>query len=506
MTDPVPGPPVVQTTAGPVRGLRRNGSTVFYGIPYAAAPVADRRFRAPTPHPGWSDVRDCTRPGPTPQRRPFAEVTAIPEPSVPGAEILNVNVFTPQESSDAPPRPVLVWIHGGGFKAGSSPGSWYDGSSFNRDGIVTVSLSYRLGFDGFGWIEDGVHNRGLRDQIAALEWVRDNIAAFGGDPGRVTIAGQSAGGASVRFLLASPLARGLVHAAICQSGALGAQSLDEAEATGRRLAELAGTPCRTADLARLEEERVLDLQDEVERELPRPADLAGVVADMIATGGISVPYRPYVDGEVLTGPVHDAPRSGLEAPVPVLAGATANEFTMAGPMFEPLVLGRGPADVAEVITRALGDAGEGWLSAYADLAGGSTALLGQLMTDHAFRAPLVAWADARTAPTWLYDYRFVEPVTGYAPHCAELPFVWDHLDAERVAMSAGPNPPQSLADAMHGDWVRFVATHELPWPRWDRDSRLGMTYADPPHPGPVFALESRVLDALARQRPSSVAG
>ncbi len=500
MTVPTPDTPVVDTRAGRVQGFWRGASAAFYGIPYAAAPVRENRFRSPRPHPGWAGVRACTTPGPTPQRRPFAEVTAIPEPCVPGEETLNVNVFTPAPGDAGAGLPVLVWIHGGGFKAGSSPGAWYDGSTFNRDGVVVVSISYRLGFDGFGWIADAPHNRGLRDQIAALEWVRDDIRGFGGDPGRVTVAGQSAGGASVRKLMASPLARGLFHAAISQSGALRACPLDEAERAGRRLAELAGLPCRRAELAALEEDRVLDLQDIVERETAQAPDLAEVVAGLIATGGLSIPFRPYVDGEVLPWPVEDAPGLGVEAPVPLLAGSTANEFTMAGPMFEPLVAGHGPADVADVITAALGDAGGRWLSAYGALLGGSTALLGQLMTDHAFRVPLVAWARSRTAPTWLYDHRYADPATGLVPHCADLPFVWDHLDAERVVMSTGPNPPQSLADSMHGDWVRFVTTHELPWAPCDSTVKSGMTYADPPLPGPVYELEAEVLAATARLR------
>lgn len=498
MSVPVPDTPVIDTRAGRVQGFWRGSSAAFYGIPYAAAPFRENRFRSPRPHPGWTGVRPCTTPGATPQRRQFAEVTAIPEPCVPGEETLNVNVFTPAPGDGGAGLPVFVWIHGGGFKAGSSPGAWYDGSSFNRHGVVVVSISYRLGFDGFGWIADAPHNRGVRDQIAALEWVRDNIRGFGGNPARVTIGGQSAGGASVRTLMAAPLARGLFQAAISQSGALRACLLDDAERAGRRLAELAGVPCRVADLALLEEDRILDLQDEVERDTPHPHGLSEVVADLVATGGLSIPFRPYVDGDILPCPVEDAPRLGIETPVPLLAGSTANEFTMAGPMFEPLVAGHGPADVADVITAALGDAGGGWLTAYAQLAGGSTALMGQLLTDHAFRIPLLPWANSRAAPTWLYDFRYVDPTTGLAPHCAELPFAWDHLDAERVEMSAGPNPPQSLADAMHGDWVRFLATHELPWAPWDSKTCVGMTYAVPPLPGAAYALEAAVLAATAR--------
>jgi para-nitrobenzyl esterase len=147
------------------------------------------------PAQSWSGVRDALRYGPTPQRKALAEVTTIPEPSIPGDDILNLNVFTPRpRAANGPEKllPVLVYIHGGGYVAGSPASPWYNGVAFNRDGVVTVSVSYRLGFDGFGWLPDAPPNRGILDWILALEWVRDNIGQFGGDPARVTIAGQSA--------------------------------------------------------------------------------------------------------------------------------------------------------------------------------------------------------------------------------------------------------------------------------------------------------------------------
>ena len=210
-------PPLVQTRAGAVRGVWRGGSAAFLGIPFAQAPVGALRFAAPQPTTAWQGILDAAEPGPTPQRRPFGDVTTIPEPSYPGEATLNLNVFTPAPRTQQDGLPVLVWIHGGGFFAGSPSSPWYDGASYNRDGVVTVSLSYRLGFDGFGWIADAPTNRGLRDLVVGLEWVRDNIAAFGGDPGRVTIAGQSAGGAAALALLTSPLANGLFSQVIAHS-------------------------------------------------------------------------------------------------------------------------------------------------------------------------------------------------------------------------------------------------------------------------------------------------
>ncbi len=331
--------PVVRIAQGQVRGFWRDGrSAAFLGIPFAEAPVGEHRFAAPVPAAGWDGVRAATEFGPTPQRRPFGDVTAIPEPSFPGAATLNVNVFTPVPGEPDARLPVLVWIHGGGFKAGSPSSPWYDGLAFNRDGVVTVSISYRLGFDGFGWIPDAPHNRGLLDQIAALHWVQDNIAAFGGDPDRVTIAGQSAGGGSVWALLVSPVAKGLFSAAISHSGALALQPADVARRSGAALAELGGVEWTRAGLSRLSEEDVLDRQERVSV-APPPGGLDAALAGIFATGGIDLAFLPYVDGEVLPASVDDALAAGIGTDRPLVMGCTAHEFTAAGPMFAPLLAG-----------------------------------------------------------------------------------------------------------------------------------------------------------------------
>ena len=254
MTDPADHP-LVQTAEGTVRGVWRGTSAAFLGIPFAEAPVGDLRFLAPVPRSRWTGVRDAVDYGATAQRRPFGEVTAIPEPSIPGDDILTVNVFTPAPGDTDASLPVLFWIHGGGYKAGSPASPWYDGFAFNRDGVVTVSVGYRLGFDGFGAVDGAPANRGLLDQIEGLRWVQRNIAAFGGDPARVTIAGQSAGGGSVLALLASPLATGLFHAAISQSGSLSPVPLELAQRRSARMAELAGVPATLDGFRGLTEDR-----------------------------------------------------------------------------------------------------------------------------------------------------------------------------------------------------------------------------------------------------------
>ncbi len=457
--------PVVNTPQGVVRGVWRDSSqrgapreyarsAAFLGLPFAEAPIGARRFRAPVPAGGWEGVRDATAFGPTPQRRPFGEVTAIPEPSFPGDATLNVNVFTPAPGRTDARLPVLVWIHGGGYKAGSPSSPWYDGIAFNRDGVVTVSISYRLGFDGFGWIPDAPHNRGLLDQIEALRWVRRSIDAFGGDPGKVTIAGQSAGGGSVWALLVSPLTKGLFQAGISHSGALAPLTAEVAREHGSALAVLAGVEWSRAGLSTLGEEQVLDLQERVGTAAP-PRTLGAAVDDILATRGISLPFMPYLDGEVLTTSVEDALHAGATADIPLLSGVTAHEFTAAGPMLAPLLA---TGDIsAELARTPLAPLAGDYVAAYADLPAGAASVLGQLMSDVTFRVPTTRWADLRgEAPTWLYDFRLVHSGTGLSSHCADLPFAWDCLDAPQVQESCDPSPPQALADAMHAAWVSFV--------------------------------------------------
>jgi para-nitrobenzyl esterase len=496
--------PVVRIGQGAVRGTWRDTmrsgagdgyprSAAFLGIPFAEAPVGERRFAAPVPAAGWDGVREATEFGPTPQRRPFAEVTAIPEPSFPGDATLNVNVFTPVPGEPEARLPVLVWIHGGGFKAGSPSSPWYDGRAFNRDGVVTVSVSYRLGFDGFGWIPDAPHNRGLLDQIEALRWVRDNIAAFGGDPDRVTIAGQSAGGGSVWALLVSPAAEGLFAAGISQSGALSIQRTDVARRNGAVLARLGGVAWTRAGLSRLSEDDLLDLQEKVGT-APPPRSLEAAVAGILSNGGVRLAFLPYVDGEVLPAGVEESLAAGTVALRPLVMGCTADEFTGAGGMFPPLP---GGEDLTAALTRtALASVAAEYVAAYAGLPAGNASVFGKLVSDLTFRVPTVRRADRRgDAPTWLYDFRLVHPDTGLSGHCADVPFAWDCLHAPQVSSSCHPNPPQSLADAMHGAWVAFVRDHRAPWPVWSADG-LAMVFDEEPGVRSAYALERRMAEEL----------
>lgn len=412
----------------------------------------------------WDGVRDASAPGPTPQRRPFGPVTTIPEPCFPGDDTLNVNVFTPAPGEPDAALPVFVWIHGGGYFAGSSSSPWYDGRSFNRDRVVTVSISYRLGFDGFGWIEDAPTNRGVRDQIAGLQWVQDNIAAFGGDPARVTIGGQSAGGSSVMSLLASPAAQQLFAGVVCHSGAGLFRTLAEAEHHGRALASRAGVEPTRAGWSTVSEDEILDLQTAYmmppQGPVPTPAEY---VSRTLASPGIPLAFVPLVGDDVLPLAITDAIAAGVGADKALLAGTVAHEFTMG-------TMGYTEAWADADPVQALVDGGltrenaQSYVASHPELTT-AAATLGQLSTDLSFRAATIGWADARTAPAWLYDFRWPAP-GGLTYHCLDLPFAWDVLDAPGVTAVCGDTPPQDLADEMHTAWVRFITTGDPGWTAW----------------------------------------
>src|SRR3954452_19982568 len=240
--------PTVRVEGGALVGKIDHGVPAFLGIPYAAPPFGPNRMQPPQPAEPWDGERDATEDGPTAPKGDYPPQYAqlFPEVVIPGEDCLNLNVWTPDPQASG--LPVLVWIHGGSFMNGSGSVGAYAGAAFARDGIVCVTINYRLAAEGFLFLDDGVANLGLLDQLAALRWVQDNIAAFGGDPGRVTVAGESAGAMSITTLLAMPLADGLFARAIVQSGAA-AHTLpsDLAHTVGGYLADALGVaPTRDA--------------------------------------------------------------------------------------------------------------------------------------------------------------------------------------------------------------------------------------------------------------------
>lgn len=498
MTDPADHP-LVQTAEGTVRGVWRGASAAFLGIPFAEAPVGDLRFMAPVPRSRWTGVREAVEYGATAQRRPFGEVTAIPEPSIPGDDILTVNVFTPAPGDADAALPVLFWIHGGGYKAGSPASAWYDGFAFNRDGVVTVSVGYRLGFDGFGAIDGAPANRGLLDQIEGLRWVKRNIAAFGGDPDRVTIAGQSAGGGSVLALLASPLSTTLFQAAISQSGSLSPVTQELAEQRSARLAEVAGVPATLDGFRALTEDQVLDAAALMEAPPPGPPGSPQDLVDGLVAGPgiLGLQFLPQADPASLPA---DWVSAVAADPRPLLLGAVAHEFTLIGSELAPAL---GDADPVELLRASpLGELTDEFVAAHPELDG--PLLVGQLLTISTFRRWVAEVATARSrrghGPTWAYDFRRPNPNHGLATHCCELPFVWDNLADPAVTSSCGPGASQDLSDAMHAAWVRFITTHTAPWAPWHLQSPRTMVLDAEPAERDGYVFETRAAHFTSGSR------
>ncbi|WP_282692151.1 carboxylesterase family protein [Streptomyces sp. CC208A] len=470
MTERKADAPEAALVAGRVRGVRvREGVAGFLGVPYARAPFGELRFRAPEPVEPWEGVRKATEFGPTAPKRPYAPPldALLPDPAVDGDDCLNVNIWAPWGPSgpaagpDGAGRPVMVWIHGGSLLHGSNAVPVYDGTAFARDGVVLVSVNYRLGIEGFGVFPDAPADLGLRDQIAALRWVRENVAAFGGDPERVTVFGESAGAISIAALLASPLARGLFRRAVVQSGAPMAVPLGRARRTTEAVARRLGVPATAEAFAAVDRERLLTAQTEV---TAKGSPLTG--------GGHA--FRIVVDGEVLPRDPAEALAAGESAGVDLLLGTTTEEYRLwfvpngLVERLSPLMLRaalwrtRVPSRTARVYRANRPQARPG-------------EVLGALATDKLLRVPLNRIADARlrsgaAGRTYLYEFGWPSPVLGLgACHALELGFVFDTLDTPEAEAMTGPDAPRDLAAAMHAAWVAFAAEGDPGWRAWDAE-------------------------------------
>jgi carboxylesterase type B len=470
---------IVQTRCGQLRGLRSNGVTTFKGVPYAAPPFGANRLRPPRPVDPWDGVRDALRFGPkSPQvAYPPGIAEGIPELVGPGEDCLTLNVWTPDVGARG--LPVMVWIPGGMFEFhATSATPFYDGGRFARDGVVCVTIGYRVGAEGFLYLADGVANLGLLDQIAALEWVQENVAAFGGDPGKVTIFGESAGAMSAATLLTMPRAKGLFHRAIVQSGNTpNVTSAGTAERIGRRLAEMLGVEAKRAAIAAVSPERVLQAQAKLRDELlarPDPAFWGEVALGYL-------PWAPTVDGQTIPEPPIDRVRLGAAADIDLLVGSNTEETRLF--LLCDGSLDRITEEALSAIAAAYGLPAEG-LSTYRAGHPGASAgeLFSAIQTDWYWRIPAVRLVDAHAttarASTYMYEFAWRSPQFGGrlgAAHAVEIPFVFDTLGLGTEPL-LGPDPPQSLATAMHAAWVGFAATGDCGWPKYDVTRRATMHF------------------------------
>ena len=480
--------PIVRIDDGVVRGTTAGTVDEFLGLPYAASPTGNLRWRPPAPPASWKGVRDATQFGPScPQattRNPFLPPGPISE------DCLYLNVYAPTlRGGDEGGRPVLVWIHGGGLTLDG--GRNYDGSKLAADGIVVVTINYRLGALGFlahpalaSRPDGAAGNYGLMDQQAALRWVQRNIARFGGDPYNVTIAGQSAGGLSVLAQLVSRGARGLFQRAIVQSGsfALTQQPLAAAEAAGEKFAAAVGCTDQTAQCL---------------RNVP--------VSDLVSNFGVEIPG--VVDGSVLTESIGTAIADGQFARVPILNGITHDEemifvdglgIAVSGGTDvlvpeRPVTPANYQANIASVLgvsgARAAAIAGEyppGASQSAADLA------FSTLVADANFACPALQ-LDRLTAsrvPTYAYQFNddhapvnIAKPgaLPPIATHGTELPYLFDQPNAPFPAMLTATQ--QALAASMRAAWANFAASGDpssraLPWPSFGDGAQV-MSLVEP---------------------------
>jgi para-nitrobenzyl esterase len=458
----------VQTEAGLVSGTKNQSGdiTVFRGIPFAAPPVGELRWKPPQPVEPWSGVRKANTFGPSPMQNepaPFSmwsEEFLIPKEPI-DEDCLYLNVWTGANDT-AGKRPVLVWIYGGGFTSGGSGVPIYDGEAMAEKGVVFVSINYRVGIFGFfahpALTQESVHNAsgnyGLMDQIAALEWVQENIAAFGGDPDHVTIAGQSAGSMSVNCLVASPLAEGLFQQAIAHSGASFSRRsamLKQAEEEGERVTESLGVSSLTAL-----------------RDLP---------ADTLMKASSSL-RGPVIDGYVLPDHIVDIFTQGKQNKVALLTGWNEDEGLLFGPI-------KNAKDFRQQAEEQYGADAKEFLSYY-PATDDSVAADSQLKVsrDMIFGTQNYTWANVQSEqglPVYVYRFTRKVPATGEyvkygAFHTGEVPYAYDNLS---FVDRPWEQTDHQLADTMSSFWANFIKSGDpngrsLPtWPEYNlRDKEI----------------------------------
>jgi para-nitrobenzyl esterase len=471
---------IVDTAAGKVQGLDRHGVLQFRGIPYARA----ERFGPARPTDGWVGIRDATAFGPMAHQNPSPLEAMLGAQSQGGDEdCLVVNVYTP--AADDAARPVMVWIHGGAFIAGSGHVPWYNGANLARlYDVVVVTLNYRLGALGFlhlGHLEPalaGSGSNGIGDQVQALRWVRDNIAAFGGDPANVTIFGESAGGMSVSTLLSAPSAAGLFAGAIAQSGAAShAHDTSTAEWVTERFLAALGLSAATADvLLTLPAEDILRAQATVDAEV-----LAG------AGPGIGrLAFQPVVDGARIPRPPLAAIRDGSAAGINLVIGTTADEWNL----FQLQARSNGNVTDERLLRRLARVVGEDrvddTLAVYRDArpAADLDGLFCAAMTDWVFRMPAIRVAEAQAAHAprvsmYRFDYSSIAfgGVLG-ACHAIDVPFTFANLDRRGVDLLLGgiDDRTRRLAERTSRAWSAAARSGspehaDLPWPAYDAERR-----------------------------------
>lgn len=439
---------VADTESGRVQGVAEDGVAAFRGIPYAASPVGEFRFAAPQPPPSWPGLRDASRPGPSVPQGPsrLEAVMGAREPDWQEDGCLTLNVWTPRPPGDGPAQaglPVLVWFHGGGFTSGSGGWDWYDGRNLAAaGGIVVVTANYRLGPLGYLYLPElGIENLGVQDQAAVLGWVGRNVATFGGDPGAITVGGQSAGAYSALYLALAPATGPQISQVITQSGPWGLPPQDPAEAAGhtRRFLEILGLAGRAdlgAALRAVPARQFLPAYQQLAREVSRP-------------GSAAPPLHPVLGASGIPGKWPEVLAAGRLGGKPLLAGTTSQEmraFFAFDPRIPALAAGQG---------RSVDD-------------------FTQTQTEIVFRDGTLAIADHQATaghPAYVYEFGYSpdpDPGRLAGAHCCDLPFFFDTLGAYAGSPMLGQVTPavRALAGTFSRAVAGFVATGRPADDRW----------------------------------------
>ncbi len=483
---------LAQTTCGSVAGYIDNGIFTYKGIPYAKA----ERFMPPVPADKWEGVRSCRAYGPTcPQGKRmgwYSDEQAFSfnwNDGFPDEDCLRVNIWTPG-INDGKKRPVMVWLHGGGYSAGSGQElPSYDGRNLAEKGdVVVVTLNHRLNVLGFldlsAYGEKYAHsgNSGLLDLVAALEWVQENIANFGGDASNVTIFGQSGGGGKVSTLLATPAAKGKFHKAIVQSGAM-LRTMDSrwSRRIGAAVVEELGiTPCRIDEISKVPFEDLLAAGEKVIARLKPEAEKQGFASFIFG-------WAPTVDGSVLPRQPFDPQAPEQSKDIPMLIGTTIHEFSMS--TYVPQLRTINQDAAVEYLKSRYGDRTDEFLELFENTYPGYEPK-DLIDTDFIFRPSAIEQAGLKSrqggAPVYMYMFAWESPVLDgilRSTHCMEIPFVFNNADVH-ASMTGGGTGAMKLADVMSQSWINFARTgdpntEKLPeWPTYNCSEGAAMIFND----------------------------
>lgn len=498
---------VVEVAGGRLRGVERDGVWAFSGVPYARSPQGRLRWRPPQPVEPWSGVRDAVEFGPiAPQPPPVPGLVIPGDPDLQSEDCLNLNVWTP--GLDDTRRPVMVWIHGGGFTSGSGSGVIYRGGSLAKNNdVVVVTINYRIGALGFlghralALVDGGdrrvlglgselvgaTGNWGLMDQVAALCWVRDHISGFGGSPANVTIFGESAGAMSISVLLGVPAARGLFHKAIIESGPLYTHSVDRASRTAEDLVAELGIG--SVERSLLEQVPASELVDAVKEVQDRPPEM----------GELPLPFLPVVDGVFVPRSVDGQVVSGEVSSVPIVIGTTRDELSFFG-LGDPRLNDLDDEKLVRWVTYAApGIDPVAAVETYRAIrtARGESVTARDLWvamgTDRVFRWPSLELANSwheRNLPAYVYLFTWESPAFGGvlgSCHALDVPFVFGRLDHPGVAIFSGTGPDaDDLSSKMQRAWCAFARSGDPShdgigeWSPWDPKERVTAVFGREP--------------------------